>query len=254
MLNNLHKLACNISPSGKCIEFAFIEASLYHNKHMQGGLRCNSMYEYVLRALIQENINKFVYWVSYVRWNVTYGWVGLQLFQNGIEQNKCTQLEISYVSCHMLHKNNRNKVQAAIVGICRQRLNDGPFSGSDFLFDKMGSLSWPIIWQYSVEARASPKSLQRERQKKKPFLQALSTDANYGCLNFVSAVLRQHMAWYIWNLKLCALVSFDSSLRGSHSHWFICHISTHIWHPAHKFAYVFLNRSTENVFTQSFTS
>lgn len=36
------------------------------------------------------------------------------------------------------------------------------------------------------------------------------------------------MAWYMWNLKLWALVSFDSTLRESQSHWSICHISTHI--------------------------
>ena len=103
-------------------------------------------------------------------------------------------------------------------------------------------------------ARASQKIFRQRKTEKKPFLQALSTDANYGCLNFVSVVLRQHMAWYIWSLKLCALVSFDSSLRGSHSHWSICHISTHIWQPAHKFAYVFLDQSTDNVFTQPVTS
>ena len=94
----------------------------------------------------------------------------------------------------------------------------------------------------------------KKKRKKGSSLKALSTDANYGCLKFVSVILRQHMAWYIWNLKLCALVSFDSSLGGSHSHWSICHISTHIWHPAHKFAYVFLDQSTDNVFTQPFTS
>ena len=96
--------------------------------------------------------------------------------------------------------------------------------------------------------------LKREQQRKRPFVQALSTDANYGCLNFVSVILRQHMAWYIWNLKLCALVSFDSSLRGSHFHWSICHISTHIWHPIHKFTHGFLKQSTENIFTHRIAS
>ena len=85
------------------------------------------MCEYVLRALIQENISKYVYWVSYVRWNVTYGSVGVWSSQRRIERNKCTQLEISYVSCHMLPKNNGNKVQTAIVGICRQRLEERLF-------------------------------------------------------------------------------------------------------------------------------